>query len=51
MEDRVTHAERLRQGEDARFLNTEADGIFIAERMNGFARVNNMDSCQVPGDL
>ncbi len=51
MADRVTHADRLRNGEDARFLNTEADGIFIAERMNGFARVNNMDSCQVPGDL
>ena len=51
MEDRVTHAERLGQGEDVRFLNTEADGVFIAERMNGFARVNNMDSCQVPGDL
>ena len=51
MADRVAHAERLREGQDVRFLNTEADGIFIAERMNGFARVNNMDSCQVPGDL
>ena len=51
MADRITHADRLRAGEDVRFLNTEADGIFIAERMNGFARVNNMDSCQVPGDL
>lgn len=51
MADRVVHADRLRNGEDPRFLNTEADGIFIAERMNGFARVNNMDSCQVPGDL
>ena len=51
MNDRLVHADRLRQGQDVRFLNTEADGIFIAERMNGFARVNNMDSCQVPGDL
>ena len=51
MADRVTHADRLRAGEDVRFLNTEADGVFIAERMNGFARVNNMDACQVPGDL
>lgn len=49
--DRVTHVQRLRTEGDVRFLNTEADGIFIAERMNGFARVNNMDSCQVPGDL
>ena len=39
MADRQTHAARLRSGEDIRFLNTEADGIFIAERMNGFARV------------
>jgi len=51
MADRVAHVDKLRAGEDVRFLNTEADGIFIAERMNGFARVNNMDSCQVPGDL
>ncbi len=51
MADRVVHVDKLRSGEDVRFLNTEADGIFIAERMNGFARVNNMDSCQVPGDL
>lgn len=51
MTDRVTHVDRLNEGQDVRFLNTEADGIFIAERMNGFARVNNMDSCQVPGDL
>jgi len=49
--DRVTHVDRLRTEGDVRFLNTEADGIFIAERMSGFARVNNMDSCQVPGDL
>lgn len=51
MNDRLVHADRLREGEDVRFLNTTQDGIFIAERMNGFARVNNMDSCQVPGDL
>jgi len=51
MSDRVAHVARLEEGQDVRFLNTEADGIFIAERMNGFARVNNMDSSQVPGDL
>lgn len=51
MADRVTHVDRLNEGQDVRFLNSVQDGIFIAERMNGFARVNNMDSCQVPGDL
>lgn len=49
--DRVTHVERLRTEGDVRFLNTEADGIFIAERMSGFARVNEFRSCLPPGDL
>ena len=51
MADRVAHVDRLRTEGDVRFLNTEADGIFIAERMSGFARVNNMRSCLPPGDL
>lgn len=51
IEDRVTHVERLRTEGDVRFLNTERDGIFIAERMNGFARVNEIRSCLPPGDL
>lgn len=49
--DRVVHADRLRNGEDVQFLNTEVDGIFIAERMSGFARVNEFRSCLPPGDL
>lgn len=51
IDDRVTHVERLRTEGDVRFLNTERDGIFIAERMNGFARVNEIRSCMPPGDL
>lgn len=51
MTDRDVHVDRLREGEDVRFLNTEADGVFIAERMNGFARRNELDSCETPGDL
>ena len=51
LEDRVAHANKLLAGEDGRFLNTERDGIFIAERMSGFARRNEIRSCLPPGDL
>jgi len=51
IEDRVNHVERLRTEGDVRFLNTEHDGIFIAERLNGFGRVNEIRSCLPPGDL
>ncbi len=49
--DRIDHVNRLRTEGDVRFLNTEQDGIFIAERLNGFARVNEIRSCLPPGDL
>ncbi len=51
IQDRIDHVQRLRTEGDVRFLNTERDGIFIAERMNGFARVNEIRSCLPPGDL
>ncbi|MFT7473728.1 MAG: hypothetical protein ACI81L_000643 [Verrucomicrobiales bacterium] len=51
LEDRDGHVDRLRTEGDVRFLNTERDGIFIAERMSGFARVNEIRSCLPPGDL
>lgn len=51
LEDRINHVERLRTEGDVRFLNTERDGVFIAERMNGFGRVNDIRSCMPPGDL
>ena len=49
--DRSSHAQRLLSEGDVRFLTTEENGVFINERMNGFARVNNLDSCETPGDL
>ncbi len=54
--DRVAHAEKLASGDTGRFLNTERDGIFIAERMSGFARRNfsrtpDPAGCLPPGDL
>ncbi|NNC79388.1 MAG: hypothetical protein HKN94_04465 [Acidimicrobiales bacterium] len=49
--DRHTHAERLTTEGDVRFLNSEDNGIFVHERMDGFARVNNVDSCETPGDI
>ncbi len=56
IDDRMNHVERLRTEGDVRFLNTEADGIFIAERMSGFARRNfsrqpELAACLPPGDL
>ncbi len=51
LDDRTAHVERLANGDDERFLNSESDGVFIAERMNGFARRNDLDSCETPGDL
>lgn len=56
LEDRAAHAEKLANGDTGRFLNTERDGIFIAERMSGFARRNfsrtpDPAGCLPPGDL
>ena len=49
--DRVRHAERLESEGDVRFLNTEDEGVFVAQRMDGFSRVNDLDSCVLPGDI
>lgn len=49
--DRSSHVERLLTEGDVAFLNTEEDGVFIAERMSGFVRVNDIDNCALPGDL
>ena len=49
--DRHVHAVRLVEEGDVRFLNTEDRGIFVHERMDGFARVNDLDSCETPGDI
>ena len=40
------------QGADIRFLLSDAAPVGIyTERMDGFARLNNMDNCQIPGDV
>lgn len=49
--DRDTHINRLLTEGDVRFFNTVDNGVFIHERMDGFARVNNMDNCETPGDV
>ena len=50
--DRKTHANRLRaEGDVQPLLTALPDGSSMLERMNGFARVNSMDSCLDPGDF
>ena len=56
--DRRSHSERLRTADadtpdrELRFLLLDlTEGSTYTERMDGFARLNNMDSCQVPGDV
>lgn len=56
--DRWAHVDRLRSATDEtsdrdlafRVSATEGGGIYT-ERLDGFARVNDMDSCLVPGDV
>ncbi len=56
--DRRNHSARLRSaGDDTpdrelRFLLVDmTEGSTYTERMDGFSRLNDMDSCQVPGDV
>lgn len=51
--DRHTHAQRLRnEGDIKPLLTALASGAgSVLERMNGFARVNDMESCLDPGDM
>ncbi len=51
--DRRAHAERLRTEGDVRpLMSALPSGTgSVQERMNGFARVNDMESCLDPGDL
>lgn len=51
IQDRRTHVERLGDEGDVRFLNSEVNGIFISERMDGFARRNDLETCETPGDI
>ena len=56
--DRRNHSERLRTADEdtpdreLRFLLLDlTEGSTYTERMDGFARLNDMDNCQVPGDV
>ena len=56
--DRRGHSDRLRAADDdtpdreLRFLLLDmTEGSTYTERMDGFSRLNNMDACQVPGDV
>ena len=52
LSDRQAHVERLRSEGDVRpLLSALPDGSSMLERMNGFARVNDMESCLDPGDF
>lgn len=58
LSDRQAHVERLNNAtadtadRDLRFLISDvvAGGIYT-RRMDGFARLNNMPACQIPGDI
>ena len=56
--DRRSHSARLRTADEdtpdreLRFLLVDmTEGSTYTERMDGFARLNDMDACQVPGDV
>ena len=56
--DRRGHSTRLRTADndtpdrELRFLLLDmTEGSTYTERMDGFARLNNMDNCQIPGDV
>jgi len=56
--DRRSHSDRLRTADEdtpdreLRFLLVDmTEGSTYTERMDGFSRLNNMDNCQVPGDV
>ena len=52
LSDRQAHVERQRSEGDVRpLLSALPDGSSMLERMNGFARVNDMESCLDPGDF
>ncbi len=52
LSDRQAHVKRLRSEGDVRpLLSALSDGSSMLQRMNGFARVNDMESCLDPGDF
>lgn len=51
LQDRVTHAGELRAGLDTPFTERTYKESPMSNRMNAFARVNEMPRCQTPQDL
>ncbi|MCU0261333.1 MAG: hypothetical protein MUE78_09965 [Ilumatobacteraceae bacterium] len=51
LEDRREYTETLRGGENVDFLETEANGIPVSERLETFAGDNEMPACAPPRDL
>ncbi len=49
--DRERHVERLRTEGDVRFLVTTVGSSHVTVRIDGFARVNDMNNCEIPLDL
>jgi hypothetical protein len=50
--EREDFGQRLRDEGDVPFLSRDAGrGVSHADRLNGFARVNDMDSCETPKDV
>ena len=49
--DREAHSERLRTEGDVRILISGKDSAPITEFIDGYARVNDMESCTVPQDV
>lgn len=51
IEDRRAYAARIRAGDVGSFTETPVDGLPITERIEAFARANEMTSCIPPYDL
>ncbi len=53
VEDRMSYEQRLVDNDpddDLRFLLTLVDDVPVDDRIGNFARVNDMDACEIPGD-
>lgn len=51
LDDRDEYAERFRQGLDEPFRVTDRGGEQIDEKIDEFARINFMESCETPDDV
>lgn len=51
LENRDAYADRFRQGLDEPFRVTDADGEQIDTKIDAFAHINFMESCETPDDV